>query len=155
MSINRTQQLCTFRLAGLFFGVPANTVQEMIRTTTRTRVPLVSPVVSGLLNLRGEIVTTIDLRRRLGFPSAEERETATNVVVRVGEMVVSLVVDEVGDVLTIDASQFEDVPATLSGTCRDVVDGVYKLEGQLLLTLDLERLLDVGSVVGSTLVGVS
>ncbi len=148
-NVNRTVQVCTFRVADLFFGVPANTVQEMIRTTSRTRVPLVSPVVHGLVNLRGEIVTTIDMRRRLSLAPAPERTVDTNVVVRVDDMVVSLVVDEVGDVVTVDGAEFEAVPSTLVGTCREVVDGLYKLDGQLLLTLDLDRLLDVTAIVGA------
>lgn len=141
--MNRTEQLCTFRVGDLSFGVPAGTVQEMIRTTDRTHVPLVNPIVHGLVNLRGEIVTTIDLRRRLGIEPAEERQTDTNVVIRFDDMVVSLVVDEIGDVVTVDGDEFEAAPSTLNGRCREVVDGVYKLNGQLLLTVDLDRLLDL------------
>ena len=164
----RTQQLCTFRLAGLYFGVPANTVQEMIRTSSHTRVPLVSPVIHGLVNLRGEIVTTIDLRHRLGFPPADRGQhiddddntagsdssdsgpiVATNVVIRTGDTAVSLVVDAIGDVITVDNASFEAVPTTLNEQCRAVVDGIYQLDDELLLTIDLDRLLDVDAVVGA------
>lgn len=144
--MNRTEQLCTFRVGGLFLGVPAGTVQEMIRTTDRTHVPLVNPVVHGLVNLRGEIVTTIDLRRRLGIEPREARDVDTNVVIRFDDTVVSLVVDEIGDVVTVDGDEFEAAPSTLNGRCRDVVDGVYKLNGQLLLTFDLDRLLDLSLI---------
>jgi len=161
----RTQQLRTFRLAGLYFGVPADTVQEMIRTSSHTRVPLVSPVIHGLVNLRGEIVTTIDLRHRLGFPPADRRQriddddntddggdggpsVATNVVIRTGDTAVSLVVDAIGDVITVDDASFEAVPTTLNEQCRAVVDGIYQLDDELLLTIDLDRLLDVDAVVG-------
>ena len=160
----RTQQLCTFRLAGLYFGVPANTVQEMIRTSSHTRVPLVSPVIHGLVNLRGEIVTTIDLRHRLGFPPADRGQhidddnadggaggptVKTNVVIRTGDTAVSLVVDAIGDVITVDNASFEAVPTTLNEQCRAVVDGIYQLDDELLLTIDLDRLLDVDAVVGA------
>jgi len=163
----RTQQLCTFRLAGLYFGVPANTVQEMIRTSSHTRVPLASPVIHGLVNLRGEIVTTIDLRHRLGFPPADRGQhidgddtdggdsddgvpiVATNVVIRTGDTAISLVVDAIGDVITVDNASFEAVPTTLNEQCRDVVDGIYQLDDELLLTIDLDRLLDVDAVVGA------
>ena len=166
----RTQQLCTFRLADLYFGVPANTVQEMIRTSSHTRVPLVSPVIHGLVNLRGEIVTTIDLRHRLGFPPADPKQhihdddtdgddssvsrdsgpiVATNVVIRTGDTAVSLVVDAIGDVITVDNASFEAVPTTLNEQCRAVVDGIYQLDDELLLTIDLDRLLDVDAVVGA------
>jgi len=172
----RTRQLCTFRLADLYFGVPANTVQEMIRTSSHTRVPLVSPVIHGLVNLRGEIVTTIDLRHRLGFPPAERQQhidndvdtdgdsngngnggdsgdsgpiVATNVVIRTGDTAVSLVVDAIGDVITVDNASFEAVPTTLNEQCRAVVDGIYQLDDELLLTIDLDRLLDVDAVVGA------
>ncbi len=169
----RTQQLCTFRLADLYFGVPANTVQEMIRTSSHTRVPLVSPVIHGLVNLRGEIVTTIDLRHRLGFPPADRQQhihdddtdgddssvssdssdsgpiVATNVVIRTGDTAVSLVVDAIGDVITVDNASFEAVPTTLNEQCRSVVDGIYQLDDELLLTIDLDRLLDVDAVVGA------
>lgn len=167
---SRTQQLCTFRLAGLYFGVPANTVQEMIRTSSHTRVPLASPVIHGLVNLRGEIVTTIDLRHRLGFPPADRDQhidddnadggdrgdrsdrgsiVATNVVIRTGDTAISLVVDAIGDVITVDNASFEAVPTTLNEQCRDVVDGIYQLADELLLTIDLDRLLDVDAVVGA------
>jgi chemotaxis signal transduction protein len=177
----RTQQLCTFRLADLYFGVPANTVQEMIRTSSHTRVPLVSPVIHGLVNLRGEIVTTIDLRHRLGFPPLDhgrdhgrdngqhdgqvdgehiaehgndhhddaDQPVATNVVIRTGDTAISLVVDAIGDVITVDNASFEAVPTKLNEQCRAVVDGVYQLDGELLLTIDLDRLLDVDAVVGA------
>lgn len=149
MTDNDTQQLCTFRVADLFLGIPADTVQEMIRTTTRTRVPLVSSTVHGLVNLRGEIVTTIDLRRRLALPPADEADVVTNVVVRIDDSVVNLMVDEIGDVVTLDRAQFAAVPPTLTGACREVVDGVYTLDEQLLLTIDLALLLDVNAVVGT------
>ena len=134
---------CTFHLGELYLGVPVTKVQEVMGEQRRTRIPLVSEVVNGLINLRGEIVTTIDLRRRLDLPPRENGAESMNVVIRSDDGVVSLLVDEISDVLEIDHLEFEPVPPTLGGACRELVSGVYKLDGSLLLVLDTERLLDV------------
>lgn len=137
------KRYCTFTLGDLYLGVPVTKVQEVIRAQPRTRVPLVSTVVNGLMNLRGEIVTTIDLRRRLELAPLEDGVESMNVVIRSDEGVVSILVDEIGDVLEVGNAEFESVPATLRGPCRELVAGIYKLEGSLLLILDTDRLLDV------------
>lgn len=134
---------CTFFLGELYLGVPVTKVQEVIRAQQRTRVPLVSAVVNGLMNLRGEIVTTIDLRRRLDLPPLPADAESMNVVIRSDDGVVSILVDEIGDVLEVGDAEFESVPATLRGPCRELVAGIYKLEGALLLILDTDRLLDI------------
>ena len=136
-------RFCTFRLGELHFGVPVTEVQEVIRAQQRTRVPLVSAVVNGLINLRGEIVTTIDLRRRMDLPPLEGTKEPMNVVIRSDGDVVSILVDEIDDVLELDASEFEEVPTTLQGKYRDLVTGVFKLNGHLLLALDPGKLLDI------------
>lgn len=132
---------CTFHLADLFLGVPVMEVQEVIRSQETTRVPLVSDVIHGLMNLRGEIVTTLDLRRRLDLPPIEEGAEPMNVVIRTDDGVLSLLVDRIGDVLELDADGFEPAPPTLRGVSRDLVAAVHKLDGRLLLVLDLGRLL--------------
>jgi len=137
------QRYCTFTLGDLYLGVPVTKVQEVIRAQQRTRVPLVSSVVNGLMNLRGEIVTTIDLRRRLDLPPLADGSESMNVVIRSDDGVVSILVDEIGDVLEVGDAEFESVPATLRGTCRELVSGIYKLERSLLLILDTDRLLDI------------
>ena len=137
------KRYCTFMLGELYLGVPVTKVQEVIRAQPRTRVPLVSTVVNGLMNLRGEIVTTIDLRRRLELAPLAAGVESMNVVIRSDEGVVSILVDEIGDVLEVGNAEFESVPATLRGPCRELVAGIYKLEGSLLLILDTDRLLDV------------
>ena len=140
---------CTFQLGELFMGEPVTKVQEVIRAQARTRVPLVSAVVNGLINLRGEIVTTIDLRRRFELPVHEGMpadDEMMNVVIRSDEGVVSILVDEIGDVLEVDDADFEPVPATLTGATRELTAGIFKLDGRLLLILDTERLLDVPTV---------
>lgn len=133
------QQFCTFYLDGLFFGVEVRRVQEVIRYQEMTRVPLAAPVVSGLINLRGQIVTAIDLRRRLGLPDRPADRLPMNVVVRSDEGAVSLLVDEIGDVQEVAEDAFERPPETLQGSSRQLIQGAYKLEDELLLVLDVER----------------
>ena len=108
-----------------------------------TRVPLASSVVHGLINLRGQIVTAIDLRERLQMPPREGDRLPTNVVVRCDDGAVSLLVDEIGDVLEIAEDTFEQPPATVTGLTRELVRGVCKLADQLLLVLDTERAIQV------------
>lgn len=132
-------QFATFFLDGLYFGVEVLCVQEVIRYQALTRVPLAPPVVEGLINLRGQIVTAIDLRRRLGLrPRAVDR-LPMNVVVRTVDGAVSLLVDEIGDVVDVRDAAFEPTPATIKGRATDLIAGVYKLNGRLLLTLDVAR----------------
>ncbi|MFK7917171.1 MAG: chemotaxis protein CheW [Ilumatobacter sp.] len=144
MDTPHTEQWCTFFLHDLYVGLRADSVREMIHTTERTRVPLVSPLVHGLVNLRGEIVTTFDLRRCLGFPAASADAPWTNVVVRVDDTVVSLVVDAIGDVLTLDRNQIEPLPVTVNNEWRSFIDGVFPLADSLMLAIDLDRFLAQG-----------
>src|SRR5581483_5005574 len=95
--------------------------------------------VGGLINLRGQIVMAIDLRRRLDFEPRPEGELPMNVVIKTEEGAVSLLVDSIGDVVEIDDDRFEVPPDTLQGVARDLIDGVYKLDDRLLLSLDVER----------------
>ena len=133
-----TAQFCTFYLDGLTFGVEVQRVQEVIRYQEMTRIPLASPVVSGLINLRGQIVTAIDLRRRLDLPDRPVEDRPMNVVVRTDDGVVSLLVDEIGDVVEVSADRFESPPETLQGAARNLVHGAYKLDNRLLLVLNTE-----------------
>lgn len=141
--MNEGRQLATFSLGKLFFGVEVLNVQEVIRFQEMTPVPLASEEVEGLINLRGQIVTAIDLRRRLGLPERAAQALPMNVVVTGESGVVSLLVDEIGDVIEVEDSAFEVPPSTLSEEVRRVLKGVYKLNGQLLLVLDIERASDV------------
>ena len=130
-------QFSTFFLRDLYLGVEVLKVQELIRFQEMTRVPLASDVVRGLINLRGQIVTAIDLRRQFGMAPLEPGRDPMNVVVRTEEGAVSLLVDEIGDVVDVDEQQFERAPDTLRGRARELVTGVYKLDGRLLLVLDV------------------
>jgi purine-binding chemotaxis protein CheW len=136
-------QFCTFFLDGLFFGVEVQKVQEVIRYQEMTRVPLASRVISGLINLRGQIVTAIDLRRRLGLPDRSADQKPMNVVVRTDDGAVSLLVDEIGDVIEVASDTFETPPETLRGPARALVQGAYKLDQRLLLVLNAKEAVQV------------
>ena len=135
----KTQQFCTFFLKDQFFGVPVEQVQEVIRYQEMTRVPLVPPVIRGLINLRGQIVMALDLRRRFGMEERPDSQLPMNVVVRTDDGAVSFLVDEIGDVLEVEEESFERPPETLQGHARELVHGVYKLQDRLLLVLDTPR----------------
>jgi len=137
MSVNK--QYCTFHLDGLFFGVEVHKVQEVIRYQEMTPVQLASPVVQGLINLRGQIVTAIDLRRRLELKPRPEGQLPMNVVVRTDDGPMSLLVDEIGDVLEMTEETFERPPETLRGMARELIVGAFKLKDRLLLTLDTDK----------------
>lgn len=140
------RQFCTFLLGDLFFGIEVRKVQEVIRAQVMTRVPLAQRAIRGLINLRGQIVTAIDLRERLGLPPLEAGREPMNVVVRTAEGAVSLLVDEIGDVLETAAEQYEEPPETLPAYAREMITGVYKLPERLLLVLDSEKTLNLEAV---------
>lgn len=139
----QNEQLCTFYLDGHLFGVPVQQVQEVIRYQEMTRVPLVPQVIRGLINLRGQIVTAIDLRRRLGMSERPADQLPMNVVVRTSDGALSLLVDEIGDVIEVEGKTFEQPPQTLNGMAREMIRGVHKLPEHLLLVLDTARAVNV------------
>ncbi len=107
--------------------------------------PLASGEIAGLINLRGEVLTAIDLRARLGLPSADPEREPVNVVVRVDDEPVSLLVDEIGGVLEVSQVPFEQTPSTVGDRVRDLLLGAYTLPDRLLLALNAQRVLDVVS----------
>ena len=133
------KQFCTFYLDSHFFGVEVLEVQEIIRSQPMTRLPLAPAVFRGLINLRGQIVTALDLRQRLELPPSARDRSLVNVVVKSEGGAVSMLVDDIGDVVEVDASSFEEPPETLGGVARKLVRGVYKLKDRLLLHLDTQR----------------
>ena len=137
------KQFCTFYLKGLFFGIDVLEVQEVILYHEMTQVPLAPASVRGLINLRGQIVTAIDLRQRLQLGPRDDETNVKNVVIQTEDGAISLLVDEIGDVIEPDESQFEDTPETVSGIARKMIKGVYKLDGQLMLILDTHRAIDL------------
>ncbi len=137
------RQVCTFYLDKQMYGVDVQSVQEVIRYQEMTEIPLAPDSVVGLINLRGQIVTAIDLRRRLGLPCRADTELPMNVVVQSDDGAISLLVDQIGDVQEIDIDNFESPPETLQGASRRMIRGAYKMKDRLLLILDTERAMNV------------
>ncbi|MCC2307245.1 chemotaxis protein CheW [Cellulomonas chengniuliangii] len=131
-------QFVTFTLGGSLYGVAVTRVQEALRAHTRTRVPLAPVGVAGLVNLRGQVVLTVDLRARLGLEPLAEGAEPMMVVVQVAGEPVSLLVDEIGDVVDVGPEAFEPPPDTLDVHLRSVILGAYKLDHDLLLVLDVD-----------------
>ena len=136
-----TRQYCTFYVNKLYFGVDVKRVQEVIRYQQMTRVPLAPNAIEGLINLRGQIVTAIDLRCHFGMPARADEYLPMNVVVRDGENAVSFLVDKIGDVVEVENSLFEPPPNTVHPSVRNLIHGTYKLPDRLLLAMDTERVL--------------
>jgi len=106
-------------------------------------VPQAPHVIEGLINLRGQIVTAIDMRRRLGLPQRSGDLAPMNIVVRTMDGAASLLVDEIGDVLDMDSANYELPPQNLDPAARELIRGVYKLKDRLLLVLDEEKTVDL------------
>ena len=143
------RQYATFYVDGLFFGIDVLHVQEVLRYQAMTRVPLAQAVIEGLINLRGQIVTAIDMRRRLGLKPRPPEQTPMNTVVRTEEGAISLLVDEIGDVVEVAAEDFERPPDNVDAAARDLLRGVYKLKDRLLLILDTEKTLDLAALASA------
>ncbi len=139
------RRYCTFFLEGQCFGVEIERVQEVLRPQEMTPVPLAHPVVRGLMNLRGQIVTALDLRRRFGLAERLEGRLPMNIIVHTDDGGASFLVDELGDVLDVEDADFERPPETLRGPARDVIRGAYKLKNRLLLVLDTDKVLALGA----------
>jgi purine-binding chemotaxis protein CheW len=137
------RQFCSFFLDGLRFGVDVRNVQEVVPYQEMTRVPLAPSMVRGLLNLRGQIVTGIDLRHRLELAERPADSLPMNVVLRGEDSPVSFLVDDIGEVIEVDADACEPPPETLRGPVRELIQGVYPLPDELLLVLDTERTMNV------------
>ncbi len=140
------QQFCTFYLDGRFFGVEVEKVQEVIRYQDMTCVPRAAAVIGGLINLRGQIVLAIDLRKRMEMPARGSDRRPMNVVIRTDDGAVSLLVDEIGDVVEVLPGSFEPPPETLQGPSRRMISGVYKLESHLLHAVDLAAILQLQNI---------
>ncbi|GAA1133454.1 chemotaxis protein CheW [Nocardioides aquiterrae] len=134
-----SSRMVTFTLDGRLYGVDVDAVQEVLRGQTRTRIPLAPGTLAGLINLRGQVLSAVDLRVQLDLPARETDTEPMLVVIRVAGEPVALMVDTIGAVVDVDVDQFEPPPDTLSGTSRELLLGAYKLEGELLLALDVSR----------------
>lgn len=135
---NVPRQLVTFRTGEYSFGVNVLEVQEVLRHQQMTPVCLASAEVRGLINLRGHIVTAVGMRERLRMLSALDESQQMNLILSLRDGVASLVVDSVGDVISIDSDRYRPCPSTLTSPLREMVSGVYQLEKELLLHIDAE-----------------
>jgi purine-binding chemotaxis protein CheW len=151
--MTQSSQFCTFYLDKLLFGVALKGVQEVIRSLNMSKVPLAPAVVSGLINLRGQIVTAVDLRKRLELEPRPPGTLAMNVVVRSEDGAVSLLVDEIGDVVEVEETTFERPPETLRGPVREMILGVHKLNGRLMHVLDIEKACQMTDVAETVVAG--
>ena len=131
-----TVQYVTFYLGDRFFGIPVTEVQELVKCQEITPVPLAPPEIEGLTNLRGQIVTAINLRHSLRLGPRPAYQSPMNIVVRSEEGAISLVVDELGDIIDVPVSTYERPPSTMPAHEKDLISDVCKLEDRLLLVLN-------------------
>ncbi len=142
-SPDRDRELLTIFIAGQQFGVPILQVQDVLGEQNVTQVPLSQAEVAGALNLRGRIVTAINVRKRLGMPALEDDSAKEmSVVVEHNNELFSLIIDAVGDVLNLQDEGFDRNLATIDPVWRDVSLGVYRLKDNLLVVLDVPKLLN-------------
>lgn len=140
MSVAAPQNYCTFYLDKYYFGIEVEQVQEIIRFQEITPVALAPEVVKGLINLRGQIVTAVDLRSLLELPDRAEGEVPMNIVVKTPLGAFSLLADRIGDVLELSDDSFESPPDNLTGMARELIQRAYKLDNGLLLTMAIQKL---------------
>ena len=145
-----SRQFCTFYVGDLYLGIEAERVQEILRLENLTPVPLAPEAVCGLINLRGQIVSAVDLRLQLGAPEALDAGRRMAIILSNAEGSISFVVDRFGDVVDVDEKDFEDPPENLKGRAREMIRGAYKLQDRLLLILNTENALQVRRDEGDT-----
>ena len=138
-----TQSFVTVRVGGQLFGASVMSVQDVLRRQRVARIPLSPYEIAGSLNLRGRIVTVIDMRKRLDLPDFEPDSAPMHVVVENGDELCSLMVDSVGDVLSLPFGHVEKPPSNLESRWREIASGVYRLDKELLILLDIQSVLHV------------
>ncbi len=146
--IAETRQFSTFYIDNLIYGIDVMKVQEITKALPMTRVPLAPPYIKGLINLRGQISTAIQLSDLFGL---EEKipEDQMNVVCKISDVLVSFLVDQIGDVMELESSQFEPAPDTMPDSVRQYIEGVYKIPGNLISVIDVERIVESISKIGN------
>ncbi|MFC7333251.1 chemotaxis protein CheW [Rhodocista pekingensis] len=140
------EDFVTATIADQLFGIPVLQVQDVLGPQRITRIPLSPPEVAGSLNLRGRIVTAVDVRLRLGLPPRGKEHPGMSIVVDHRGELYSLMVDHVGEVLSLSSTDFERHPATMDQRWRDISTGIYRLKETLLVVLDVSRLLNFASI---------
>jgi purine-binding chemotaxis protein CheW len=141
----RVTEYVTVMIGGQLFGLPIARVQDVFMPERLTRVPLAGPEIAGVLNLRGRIVTTIDMRRRLGLPPRTDARARMAVGVELGAESYGLMIDSVGEVLKLGDASREPNPVNLDARLAGVSGGVHRLDGQLMVILDVDRVLDMAN----------
>ncbi len=145
MNSSAEHEYVTAIVAGQLFGLPISRVQDVFVPDRLTRVPLAPPEIAGLLNLRGRIVTAIDMRTRLGLPALADGSQRMAIGIECKGESYGLLIDAIGEVLKLPAAGREDNPVNLDGQLARVSAGIHRLEGQLLVILDVDRVLEVGA----------
>ena len=143
-----SRQYATFEVAGQLFGVEVAAVQEVLSFSEYTSVPLAPPAVGGLFNLRGQVIAAVDLRVQLGLARQALEGPVMNVILRGDDEPVSLLVDRIGEVVQLDDDAFEPPPDTLHGPLRELINGAFKLDGRLMLALDVDHAVDTYGLAG-------
>ncbi len=137
-----TEEFVTFTIAGQLFGIPVLQIQDVLSSYQITPIPLAPPEITGSLNLRGRVVTAIDVRLRLGLSARPKDAESMSIVAENEGELYSLMVDSVGEVLALSQSAYERNLPTLDAKFRTFSEGIYRLDKQLLVVLDVKRLLD-------------
>jgi purine-binding chemotaxis protein CheW len=150
-----TDEFVTVMIAGQLFGLPIEQVQDVFKPDAITVVPLAAPEVAGVLNLRGRIVTAIDMRKRLNLPAGENGATRMAVGIESKGESYGIVIDDVGEVLRLPRSTFEANPANLDPRWASIASGVQRLEDELMVILDVKRVLDIGDSTQATQMSVA
>jgi purine-binding chemotaxis protein CheW len=146
---NAQQEFVTLRLGHQLFGISVLAVQDVMRYQQIAPVPLSSSVFEGLLNVRGRIVTAVNLRERLGLPGYADAKQIMMVVVDFQHDLFALMVDSVGDVLSLSMNRFEKVPSNIDSAWRSLAAGVFKLDEELLVILDVANVINLPSKVSA------
>lgn len=141
-NIEDSKDYLTVTIAGQLFGIPVLQVQDVLRDQKVTKVPLAAPEIAGSLNLRGRIVTAIDVRKRLNMDPCDGKKSNMSVVVEHNNELYSLIIDGVGEVLGLKGKVFEKNPGTLDPTLKDISAGIYQREDSLLIIMDVAKLLE-------------
>lgn len=141
-NVPKTKDFLTVIINGQYFGISIACVQDVLRAQTVTQVPMAPPEIAGSLNLRGRIVTAINAHSRLGVGSDDDKKRDMSVVVEHDNELYSLIIDNVGDVLSLKNSDIQPTPVTLDPVWKDISAGIYRMKNELLVIMDVPKFLD-------------